>query len=329
MAIYGTPLTMGGGGGGQNETLPPLLDNFKAKRADTNIVLTADRMEESRAKDLAGAVWVYGEHEPKNVNDGTKLEITRDEILNVVSQARASGRNVGDLASKSKVKLGRYAGTELQWLVCRNAEKKLFLILAAESMDVLGNKMFDNSEPNNSDSNRRSYGNNRYIWSNIRQWLNSSSPANSWYSSQHSADAPPNYTNVAGFLHEWTEKEISVLENASWVVTRHSVDGGGKESFQNRIVLPSTTEMGLESNTGGARIDIFNNDGDRVVTGKYYWCRTPYPSNSGHARSVHSSGALGDYHANRTGRGVRPLCKPTPTTLVSFSPDSDGCYTLV
>lgn len=56
MAIYGTPLTMGVGGGGQNETLPPLLDNFKAKRADTNIVLTADRMEESRAKDLAGAV---------------------------------------------------------------------------------------------------------------------------------------------------------------------------------------------------------------------------------------------------------------------------------
>ena len=228
------------------------------------------------------------------------------------------------------MKLGKVNGTALKWLVCRDSvDQSLRLILDGESVGVIGNKMFDNSEPNNSDSNRRSYGNNRYIWSNIRQWLNSSSPANSWYSSQHSADAPPNYTNVAGFLHEWTEKEISVLENVSWVVTRHSIDGGGKESFQNRIVLPSTTEMGFESNTGGARIDIFNNDGDRVVTGKYYWCRTPYPSSSCNVHIVLSSGAPNGGNANGTGTGVRPLCKPVASTLVSNEPDSDGCYTLV
>lgn len=38
-------------------------------------------MEESRAKDLAGAVWVYGEHEPKNVNDGTKIELNRNDVV--------------------------------------------------------------------------------------------------------------------------------------------------------------------------------------------------------------------------------------------------------
>ena len=226
--------------------------------------------------------------------------------------------------------MGKFNGNPLKWLVCRDsADQSLRLILDGESVGVIENKMFDNKEPNNSNSNRRVYGNNRYIWSNIRQWLNSSSPANSWYSSQHQADAPPNYTNVAGFLHEWTEKEISVLENASWVVTRHRVDGGGTESFQNRIVLPSTTEMGLESNTGGARIDIFNSDGDRIVTGKYYWCRTPYTSKSTNVRCVLDSGTLDSGYASGTGVGVRPLCKPLSNTIVSIETDSEGCFTLV
>lgn len=620
MAIYGTPLTMGGGGGGQNETLPPLLDKFKAKRADTNIVLSADKMPVSRANALAGAVWVYGDHVPKNANDGTRLELKRDEVIRpdfippitladvpvsdadtetVVNlkeadgklhpylylsnnhngtvgglllrknigtvkgvwcswknnpasdtyrywcenefmkkildpsvssqvingnikasfrnsdshvteigsvkcfalsmneyglkigdsyikdegphlpyfsndkrriacndaggaiehytrttvtasgylinqsgqegyeyspgnaphglrpaiflpltfklsatpnkdgsydmyeessaQTLATGKTIADLPSKSKVKLGRYAGqkspplertvvwdkkkefyarqftynskkqyqtmlegataylpimpdgqelsklpskskvklgkfngTPLKWLICRDSvDQSLRLILDGESVGVIGNKMFDNSEPNNSDNNRRYWGNNRYIWSNIRQWLNSSSPANSWYSSQHSADAPPDYTNVAGFLHEWTEKEIGVLENASWVVTRHSVDGGGSESFQNKIVLPSTTEMGLESGTGGSKLDIFNSDGDRVVTGKYYWCRTPCPSSSRDVRIVYSSGTLEIGNAYNTGSGVRPLCKPLSNTIVSIETDSEGCYTIV
>lgn len=45
------------------------------------ITLSADKMQESRATDLAGAVWVYGDHLPKNVNDGTKTELSRDEIV--------------------------------------------------------------------------------------------------------------------------------------------------------------------------------------------------------------------------------------------------------
>ena len=44
------------------------------------VTIQADKMEESRAKELAGAVWVYGDHIPKNVNDGTKIQLTREEI---------------------------------------------------------------------------------------------------------------------------------------------------------------------------------------------------------------------------------------------------------
>lgn len=38
---------------------------------------------------------------------------------------------------------------------------------------IISLKCFDAMEPSNNDGNRRSYGNNRWIWSNIRRWLNS------------------------------------------------------------------------------------------------------------------------------------------------------------
>lgn len=80
--IYGNPITLSGGGG-QNADLPPLLDNFKAVTGEeeNTILVSADKMEESRAKELAGAVWVYADHIPQKVSDGTKIELTRDEIV--------------------------------------------------------------------------------------------------------------------------------------------------------------------------------------------------------------------------------------------------------
>ena len=42
---------------------------------------------------------------------------------------------------------------------------------------IISLKCFDAIESGNSDSNRRSYGNNRWIYSNIRRWLNSQAAA--------------------------------------------------------------------------------------------------------------------------------------------------------
>lgn len=83
--IYGTPI-MAGGAGGANKDLPPLLDNFKAFKSggtseNLSITIQADKMATSRANELAGAVWVYGDHEPTSVNDGTKIQLTREEVV--------------------------------------------------------------------------------------------------------------------------------------------------------------------------------------------------------------------------------------------------------
>lgn len=56
---------------------------------------------------------------------------------------------------------------------------------------IISLKCFDAMEPSNSDSNRRSYGNNRYIFSNLRQWLSAQRPQGRWYSAQHGRTAPP------------------------------------------------------------------------------------------------------------------------------------------
>lgn len=184
--------------------------------------------------------------------------------------------------------------------------------------------MWDNKEPSNSDSNRRDYGNNRYIYSNIHQWLNATK-ASGWYVAQHSADAAPGYSSSPGFLSGWSENHIAALDRATLTTSRASADGGGTETFVARVALISTTELGLQSNTGGGRLDIFNSDNDRE-TGSYYWTRTPAPSSSHAANRVAGLGDSGGIYAVYATYGVRPLCIPVSTALVSLEMDDDNCY---
>lgn len=463
--IYGTPI-MAGGAGGMNRDLPPLLDNFKAfKGGGTSenlyITIQADKMLESRANELAGAVWVYADHEPTSVNDGTKIQLTREEVVTsdggeaqtvtktvewnnesdffarqftynskkqyqtmlegaiatitlvgvpapvselaethsgssitltwknptsdelynhtvVVYKTDAfpttiddgtqgysgtdetatlsdlelgttyyiavftvsyigvygqpetvqveipAGKLLSSLASGTKVKLGKWKNTDLQWKVARDtSDQSIRLVLEPTSVSLLGGMQYDAPEPSNSDSDRKRYGNNRYIYSNIHQWLNATKASN-WYTAQHIADAAPTYASSPGFLSGWSENHIAALDRATLTTSRASVDGGGTETFVARVALISTTELGLQSSTGGGKLDIFNSDGDRA-TGSTYLTRTPYPSISYDAYLVTGSGDLivnvvyGAY-------GVRPLCIPVSTALVSLEMDDDGCY---
>ena len=427
-----------------------------------NVELSANKMEASRANELAGAVWVYGDHEPTSVNDGTKIQLTREEVVTsdggeaqtvtktvewnneanffarqftynskkqyqtmlegaiatlvltgvpdpvtelaethsgssitltwknptsdelydhtvVVYKTDAfptaiddgtqgysgtdetatlsglalgstyyiavftvsayglygepqtvqveipAGQLLSSLASGTKVKLGKWNNTDLQWKVARDtSDQSIRLVLEPTSVSLLGNKMYDNKEPSNSDTNRRNYGNNRYIYSNIHQWLNATK-ATGWYTAQHSTDAAPNYSNQAGFLSGWSENHIAALDRATLTTSRTNVDGGGTETFVARVALMSTTELGLESGTGGGRLDIFNSDEDRS-TGADYWTRTPSPSESAVAQRVDTSGEWYLDSAAISAYGVRPLCIPASTALVSPEMDEDNCY---
>lgn len=443
-------------------TLAELAPMTIAESDNYSVTLSADKMEESRAEQLAGAVWVYGDHSPANVNDGTKIQLTREECITPslegedVSVNRAipwsktkdfyarqftynskkqyqtmlegalasvivegapepvselaeqhsgssitltwknptsdelydhtvvvyktdafptsiddgtqgytgtdetatlsdlelgttyyiavftvsyigvygqpetiqveipAGKLLSSLASGTKVKLGKWNNTDLQWKVARDtSDQSIRLVLEPTSVSLLGSKQYDAPEPSNSDGNRKSYGNNRYIYSNIHQWLNATKASN-WYTAQHSADAAPAYSSSPGFLSGWSENHINALDNATLTTSRASVDGGGTETFVARVALISTTELGLQNSTGGGRLDIFSSDGDRA-TGSLYWTRTPYPSGSCVARLVAGTGGLisGSVYG---AIGVRPLCIPVSTALVSLEMDDDNCY---
>ena len=219
---------------------------------------------------------------------------------------------------------------------------------------------FDAIEASNSDSNRRSYGNNRYSLANLLQWLNSNAAAGKWYSAKHSADAPPTAANVwsshnpysdkAGFLAMLDERFVAALLETTVTVAKNTVtDGGSYETVKAKMHLPSTTEVGLanENNIAeGVKLALFSDNTSRLAyptaecvsnstykdsnlktsAAWYYWLRTPYSGDSYSVRAVNSSGALGYSLAYSGSRGVRPLCNLNSSILVSDSTNAKGNY---
>lgn len=124
-------------------------------------------------------------------------------------------------------------------------------------------RAFDAKEPNNTNSDRRSYGNNRYSVSNIDHWLNSTASAGQWYSPQHSTDQSPNSTNVvsrnpydtdAGFLNGFDARFIAAIQDTTIKVARNTVtDGGGYDTLVRKVFLPSKAELFAYDGDNGVR----------------------------------------------------------------------------
>ena len=224
---------------------------------------------------------------------------------------------------------------------------------------IISLKCFDAIESGNSDSNRRSYGNNRWIYSNIRRWLNSQAAAGNWYAAQHSADAPPTNANVwsnnneydgeAGFLAGFSAGFIAALLNTTHVVGKASVDGGGTETCTDKIFFATCTEVGLSGDAVcGSKLAIFSDNNSRLAKPTaeavskseyknsslnanspwWWWLIDAYASYSYRVRNVNTDGSLHAHYAYGGNGGVRPLCNLASSILVSDSPDSDGAYIL-
>ncbi|MDR1736245.1 MAG: DUF6273 domain-containing protein [Oscillospiraceae bacterium] len=227
---------------------------------------------------------------------------------------------------------------------------------------IIALKAFDGKEASNSDANRKNYGNNRYIHSNLRQWLNSDKAANAWYTAQHTADAPPTtansanyngYDTEAGFLAGFSASLKAALMETTLTVAKNTVtDGGGSETATDKIFLASNTEVGLTNENSvaeGSILAAYSDNTSRLAyptaeavansnytsssfnTGAawYWWLRTPTAANSYIVRNVYTSGTLNYYTAYHGHWGVRPLCNLSSEILVSDSVDSDGAYTII
>ena len=224
---------------------------------------------------------------------------------------------------------------------------------------IISLKAFDGVEAGNSDSNRRSYGNNRWIYANIRQWLNSGAAAGQWYSAQHSADAPPTkansagyngYDGEAGFLAGFSANFLAALLATTHTVGKASVDGGGTETCTDKIFFATCTEVGLSGDhVCGSKLALFSDNASRQAKPTaecvsksdytnssfnansfwYWWLADAYASSSCSVRNVNFPGELDVNHAYYGLRGARPLCNLKSEILVSDTPDSDGAYTII
>ena len=218
---------------------------------------------------------------------------------------------------------------------------------------------FDATE-SGGNSQRQSYGNNRYSLSNLRQWLNKSGTG--WYQAQHSYDRAPSnsyvwngyneYDGEAGFLTGFSPEMLAAILTTTLTVAKPTTDGGGSETVQDKVFLLSMAEVGLGSENGiseGSKLALFSDNNSRramptaqaVSNSEYtasslsasqYWyylLRSPYSSSAYDVRHVYSGGSLNSYDACIGYIGVRPALNLSSDTLVSDSPDSEGYYTII
>ena len=275
-------------------------------------------------------------------------------------------QTLGSLAVGAKIKDASttFLGSPIIWLKADKDHADYpsnSTTLIAEK--ILALRAFDAIEPNNTDSNRAKYGNNKYSVSNIDQWLNSDAAAGGWYSARHDADQAPTeltthvsantYTEDAGFLNGFSAFfKKNLLDTTLKTVLNTVTDGGSYESITRKIFLASTTEVGLANENSiaeGSILSLFsaNTNADRIayVTQEcvddsdyssdpaagaawYWWLRTPNSSYSLFVRYVNSSGSLNHNIARGGNYGVRPLCNLSSDILVSDEVDEDGCYVI-
>ena len=258
------------------------------------------------------------------------------------------------------VKFGSLYGSPIVWIVA----DKNHAGYPSNSVTLVTNQIikmlcFDATEPSNGNSDRRGYGNNRYIYSNLRQWLNSPAAAGQWYTAQHSADQTPDsshvwngvnpYSGLAGFLNAFTANERAALLNTTITVGKSSTDGGGTETCTDKIFPLSCTEVGLSGDhVCGSKLAIFSDNSSRIATvtascvansnyssnpgsgaAWYYWLRDAYAGLAHNARRVSADGTLYWSNACFGIHGLRPACNLSSDLLISDSVDSDGCYTVI
>lgn len=264
-------------------------------------------------------------------------------------------KKITALAVGNKVKFGKYYGKDIVWVIGdKNHTGYPTGAITLVAQKAIKFAAFDAAE-SGGDTYRVSYGNNRWIYSNIRTWLNSNAANGKWYKSRHSYDRAPSndyvsgsnaYDTDAGFLNAFASSEQNAILSTSLKVGRSSTDGGGTENDTCKVFLLSCTEAGIDADVvAGKKLAYFtsnavrqlhptaeacshDSNGHAASSTIWWWTRDAYASYSCDVRSVSTDGTW-NYNSAYSGNGaVVPALNLGSDLSVSDSPDADGCYTL-
>lgn len=191
--------------------------------------------------------------------------------------------------------------------------------------DCLTSLQFDAREPTNPNGDRKSYGSNNWLESNLRQWLNAT--GNDWWSAQTEYDVAPSYAAEAGFLSDIDNEFLSVIGNVKKITTKNTVtDGGGSVDSDEKIFLLSRSEVhgGNENNINEGMAYPYYSDNSSLSsagTGKdtnrikylndvagNWWLRSPDTSTAYYANRVYKDGGIGRGISGLDSNGVAPAC---------------------
>ena len=248
---------------------------------------------------------------------------------------------VGELKIDDKIKFGYYENKNLFWAVKDTLTAKEGYISVCCDQNT-GNIQYDAAENETGNENpiinRPTRGNNRYLYSAMRQLINSDQAKGNWWAKQHDYDVKPNYaTNKNGLLYEWTDYEKKILYPRKVKCVLDVADGGGSETMNDKIWLPSTYELGLLITVPTENTHVFNGFSDNAsreyTTG--WWTRTVQdantkaPKSASDVYSVYSTGQMSHFDAYVGGNNAaRPFCSLPTSAYVRWS-ESDNAYVFV
>lgn len=261
-------------------------------------------------------------------NSKNQYQSTEDGAIVMVDYKDRTGQTlIQDLPLGTKIKFGQWNGSDYFWEVVDTQDKNSGYVTMAADQN-LGNRQFDAPETNNPITNRKSQGNNRWAYSAVRQLLNSEGDTDTWWTAQHEYDVAPSYASqIPGFLKDFTEYEKGIIVTKTNRCVLDTNDGGGSETVQDKVWLPSSYAMGLEffqPLEDEHTYEAYTSNSERAYQSNW-WLRTINgTSSASYVRFVGSSGSLSNYTASTNG-AVRPFCL-LPTSAYMLWSDSDEAY---
>lgn len=156
---------------------------------------------------------------------------------------------------------------------------------------------------------RARYGANNWKESAMRQWLNTDALINEWQTQQNRYQRPCSYSTTRnGFMSWFNSDFIGVIKETNHLNRTNRVyDSLGVKtpySTDDKFFLLSQEEVGFNSEDniicgtcfdyyiGAENIDRIKYDINNGTTARWWWLRTPDPSDAGNERLVYSSGSL-------------------------------------
>lgn len=229
-------------------------------------------------------------------------ELTYDEIAMIVRAGRAEKKfKIGDqIVTKYTDTSGTQYDMPFDVVAFRNVELEdnstVPGMIIQSHYATVEDMQFDAPERSSSNNDVKNYGWNRWSYSSIRQWLNSSADKGLWWTSTHTEDvAPAQLSSVNGFMKGFSSDFINMLKKTkhettlNYIYPSRSASTYVYDTTYDVFFLPSVKEEHFQYSSQPTYWDASDEEGSTWE----YWIQrkgsTPIEYNTGNTVSIRYS----------------------------------------